>query len=105
MSMNEEIKSKLIGFAAAIFDAEECAQEIVDFWAERIENLFPKWISVTNEMPPRREDDSRYSIEVQTIDDCGFQMVDWFDFEYGDWIGGEVEHITHWRHLPAPPKK
>lgn len=67
------------------------------------------WISVAEEMPPRRGDkrdeDIRFSIEVLTIDDCGFQQVDWFDFEACDWACGEVEHITHWRHLPAPPKK
>ena len=66
------------------------------------------WTSVAKEMPPRREgkkEDTRYSIEVLTIDDCGFQEVDWFDFEECDWKLGEVEHITHWRHLPAPPKK
>lgn len=102
--MIKKIIAKLNGFAAAILDADVCTEEMVDFWAERIEGLFPKWISVDDKLPPYNEKVlvfygiDRYIGIASLVDVVASQMF-WYDGRKS------VYHITHWMPLPAFPKK
>jgi len=83
---------------------DECVQEIekqkmIDLanWA-----LFHQWVSVEDELPPKKERYSKYVIMRNRI---GGHYIGCYDFEEKLWIDGKLEiiymDITHW--MPIPP--
>lgn len=103
MTRKEQIKEYLLtignGEMTGIpFDAGfECGVE----WAD----AHPNWISVEDELPPKKSDYDGLSNNVFATDGKEiYESVYNHDFE--EWFTHDlwaINNITHWMHLPTPP--
>lgn len=95
--MKKVITAKLNGFAAVILDAGVCTEEMVDFWAERIEALLPQWVSVQKELPETQDDFIVFEGKRRTVATYDPSDKTWWESD-GNCLVSVFP--THWMKFP-----
>lgn len=127
----DELKIKLLGFAASMFDADEhndndyTKEVLLEFWTNRIfdamQHEYDHWISVEDELPP-------YGMQVLVYSEQNIEYEMWFSKRYtaedaillgadgtkwcevitdknGFCTPRDKLNVTHWRNIEPPRKQ
>lgn len=69
---------------------------------QQLEAKVPRWISVEDDKPKEYENVNVY---VAGDDGCRYTNTGFYDGKHWRGYGNRFDVVTHWTHLPEPPKE